>query len=192
MEIAMRELAMLLLGSLLGWFGRVRADKIQRRGLFDHRLRLEKEHETYADLWERLFEFRRTAHRIVDPLQEGIQGNPQQEFVEAFNAFQGVVRRNEPFIVPQVYEPARAIVAQGWAIVAASKQIRMLDEHRSVVRDCGSHEPIANKMMEEDKEQQEALEEIDPLFPQVKDAIRQRIMLTPPSGRSRRHCWDWA
>lgn len=177
----MRELLMLSLGGLLGWLGRFYADRLQRREQFDHQLRLEKEYQIYSGLWESLFEFRRAAHGMVDPLQDGTEDDPRQEFVSAFNSFQSVVRRNEPFIVPEVFEPSRAIVSQGWTIVSASEQLRSLAEYRDRLRDSETDERAAEKMFEEDDSQEKAVGEIDELFSQVRDAIRRRITVTPAS-----------
>ncbi len=180
----MCELTMLLLGALLGWLGRVWADRIQGRELFDHKLRLEKEYQIYTDLWDKLFEFRRSASRIVDTVQivdasqEGIQADPYQIFVESFNALQAVVRRNEPFIAPKVWEPAKAIVSQGRVI---SRQRDQLNQRRASIQDDEANAQLANKMLEEGEKQQMAIEEVDRLFPLVKDAIRHRITLTTAS-----------
>jgi len=173
----MTEIAMLLLGGLVGWFGRYWAGRVERREMFDHRLRLEKEYQIYTELWEKLFEFRRAAHGFVDPLQQGIEGDRHQSFVDAFNAFQAEVRRNEPFIVQQVFEPARAIVSEGWAIVSASRRLEMLDQRRVRVRCLKADEQIADEQYEEDDNQRQAVQEIDRQFPAVKDAIRNRITL---------------
>lgn len=176
----MRELAMLLLGGLLVWLGRVWAERAQRRELFDHKLRLEKEYQIYCDLWEKLFEFRRAAHGLVDALQEGAQGDPWQEFLDSFDAYQAVVRRNEPFIAPAIYGPARAIVKQGRAIESSTRQLRRLDERRNRLGDWKRDERMADRMVDTDNERQSAMQQIERLFPQVKDAIQKRIMLTPP------------
>ena len=177
----MGELAMLLLGAMVGWLARVWADRIQGRELFDHKLRLEKEYQIYTDLWDKLFEFRRNAHAIVDPLQEGIPGDPWEAFVESFNVFQGVVTRNEPFIAPKVWEPARAIVSQGRVIAAAARDHDELSERRASIQDYEADEQLANKMIEENQKQQAAIDEVERLFPLVKDAIRHRITLTTGS-----------
>jgi len=180
-EIAMGELGMLLLGALVGWLARVWADRVQRRELFDHKLRLEKEYQIYADLWEKLFEFRRCAHGFVDPLQQGARADPWEPFVESFNAFQGVVSRNEPFIAPKVWEPARAIVSQGHVIAGAAQHHDELGQRRASIQDYEADERLADKMIDEHQKQQAAIEEVERLFPLVKDAIRHRITLTTGS-----------
>ncbi len=173
---------MLLIGGFLGWVGRYWADRLQRQGLFDHRLRIEKEYQIYAELWEKLFAFRIAAHGLVDPLQEGVQEDPLQKYFNAFNAFQAVVCRNEPFIFAQVFEPANAIVTQGRVIDSARKRIKSLEEYRDRTRDPAADERVAEKQLAEDDNQQKAIQEIDRVFPQVCDAVRSRITLNSASG----------
>lgn len=166
---------MFLIGGVLGWLGKYWADRLQRQELFDHRLRIEKEYQIYTDLWDKLFEFRRAVHGIVDTLQRDAEEDPHKRYVDTFNAFQAVVRRNEPFIYPSVYEPSRTIVEKGRTISSALQRIKSLDDYRNRIRDLDADEQAAEKQIAEDENQEQAAEQIDRLFPQVCDAIRSRI-----------------
>lgn len=180
----MREVLMLLLGGLFGWLGRVYAERLHRRELFDHQLRLEKEYQIYSDLWERLFDFRIAAHGLVDSLQDRVHENAHGTFIDTFNAYQAVVRRNEPFIVPPVFQPARAIVSYGRAIAMTTLDLGELHKQRERCRDWAAADQFVDKMIGTDQEREEAVEEIDRLFEEVKDAIQKRILVTPPRGNS--------
>ncbi|MDZ7618135.1 MAG: hypothetical protein U1E05_14110 [Patescibacteria group bacterium] len=171
----MSEFGMLVLGGLIGWLGRFWADRMQRRELFDHQLRLEKEYQIYAELWDRLFEFKRTMHDAFDSVGGGNVENPWQQFADTFNSFQAVVRRNEPFMAPRVFAPANEIVTQGHRIDSIHKRLLGLDEYRSRVKDDEADEKAAEKQCAADTEREHAMDEIDRLFPKVRDAIRQRI-----------------
>ncbi len=176
----MHEIGFLLLGWLLAMFGRLWTERIQQGVSFDHRLRLEKEYQIYAELWDRLFEFRQIADAVVNKRPHEAVEDPRQCFAAIFDAFQAVVRRNEPFIVAQVFGPARHIVTQGRVIDAVYKRLQTLEEHRSRVKDDEADEQAAGKMCAADMEQERAMWEIDRLFPEVRDAIRQRIMVECP------------
>ncbi len=176
----MRDIGILLLGWLLGVFGRLWTERIQQRASFDHRLRLEKEYQTYAELWDRLFEFKRSMHEAFDSVGGGNVETSWPQLADTFNSFQAVVRRNEPFIVPRVFGPANEIVTQGHRIESIHKRLQTLEEHRSRVKDDEADEEAAGKMYAADMEQERAMGEIDRLFPEVRDAIRERIMVECP------------
>lgn len=161
--------------TVIGRLGQYWQGRLEPEELFDHKLRIEKEHQIYADLWGKLFEFRRVAHGLVDNHQNEPQENPHQRFVKALNAYQAAVRRNEPFIFPAVYESARAIVSEGWKITGALEELRSLAEYRGHVTSFENDERVAEKMIAEDDVQKKAIVEIDTLFPLVRDAIRTRI-----------------
>jgi hypothetical protein len=110
-----------LFGGLVGWPGKVISDRIAGRELFDHRLRLEKEYAVYSELWAALFEFRRAAGTMESELARDGESPPQEEFVDAFNAYQAAIRRHEPFIHPSVYEPARKVVSLGREMMQRSR-----------------------------------------------------------------------
>lgn len=132
------------------------------------------ERQIYTELWNNLFDFRVAAHNLVDWLQDRVHQDPYGKFIDTLNAYQTVVRRNEPFIVPQVFVPARAIVSQGRRIAAAIQHVRDLQKHRDNCRDLAADEQIAETMIEVDDDQQEAVREIDRAFDEVRNAIQNR------------------
>jgi hypothetical protein len=171
----MSEISMLVLGGLIGWLGRFWADRMQRRELFDHRLRLEKEYQIYAELWDRLFEFKRSMHDAFDSVKGGNVETSWPQLADTFNAFQAVVRRNEPFMAPRVFGPANEIVTLGHRIESMHKRLQRLEERRRRITDDEAAEKAAEKQCAADTEQERAMDEIDRLFSEVRDAIRQRI-----------------
>ncbi len=72
-------------------------------------------------------------------------------------------------------------MSQGRAILSASKRLAALEEQRKRASSAGSDERIAEEMCKKDESQRDAVEEIEKLFSQVRDAIRQRIAPTPGS-----------
>jgi len=146
----------------------------------------DQERQICTELWNRMFDFRIAAHNLVDWLQDRLHQDAHGKFIDTLNAYQAVVRRNEPFIDPLIFEPARAIVSHGRKIVAAIQDLGELQEQRDKCRDWEADEQIAEKMIKVDGEQQEAVKEIDRLFDEVKNAIRNRMMPKPPHGSSSR------
>jgi len=144
----------------------------------------DQERQIYTELWNRLFDFRLAAHNLVDWVQDRIHEDPHGKFIATFNAYQAVVRRNEPFIDPLIYEPARAILSLGREIDEATQDLGDLQEQRDKCRGWEADEQIAEKMFKVEKEQQQAVKQIDRLFDEVKNAIRNRMMPTPPQGSS--------
>ncbi len=180
--IAMKELGLLLLGTLFGWLLNFWADRRQRLELFDHRLRIEKEYQIYVDLWDKLFDFKIAAHDLVETLQIGAPEDPQGDYIKTFNAFNRAVCRHEPFIHPNVYEPSRTILRQGRAIIWSSQELTELQKRREHARDLTEDERVADKLIAEDQTQQVAMDGIDKEIPEVCSAIRGRI--GPRLGRS--------
>jgi hypothetical protein len=144
----------------------------------------DQERQIYTELWNSLFDFRIAAHNLVDWLQDRVHQDAHGKFIDTLNAYQAVVRRNEPFIVPLIVEPARAIVSLGRKIAGATQDLGELQEQRDKCRDWAADEQIAERMIKLDEEQQEAVKEIDRLFDEVKNAIQNRTMPKPPHGSS--------
>jgi hypothetical protein len=142
------------------------------------------ERHIYTELWNSLFDFRIAAHNLVDWLQDRVHQDPHGTFIDTLNAYQAVVRRNEPFIVLQVVTPARAIISHGRKIAAATQQLQELHTQRDKCRDLIADEQIAEGMIKVDDEQQDAVEEIDRLFDEVKNAIQNRTMQKRSTGSS--------
>lgn len=137
-----------------------------------------QERQIYTELWNRLFEFRIAAHELVDSLQDRVHQDAHGKFNDTLNGYQAVVRRNEPFIFPPIFEAARAIASEGRRIAAATGALAELQEQRGKCQDLAADERIAEKMIEVDEKQQEAVEEIDRLFNEVRNRIQNRTM--PP------------
>ncbi len=144
----------------------------------------DQERQIYAELWNKLVDFRIAAHNLVDWLQDRVHQDAQGKFVDALNAYQAVVRRNEPFIDLLIFEPARVIISHGRSIVTATQDLRQLQEQRDRCPNWEADQQIAEKMIKVDGEQQEAVKEIDRLFDDVKNAIQNRMMLKPPHRSS--------
>ncbi len=136
----------------------------------------DRERQIYTELWNGLFDFRIAAHNLVDCLQDRVHQDPHGKFIDTLNAYQAVVRRNEPFIVSQVFVPARAIISHGRKIATAIQNLQGLQKQRDKCRDLTADEQIAERMIKVDDEQEEAVEEIDRLFDEVKNAIQNRTM----------------
>lgn len=155
------------LGAVLGTVvGAVLTRKSTAR-LDRQRRRLEKEYEIYGKLWETLFELRRTIGSIGS-LEGAI---PMQEIAAAFNGYQAVVRRNEPFICPSVYEPARETLRLARSIVGKHRHSENLEHERKGMNSEG----VADRQCQLDDEIAEALDKIEELMNAVLAAIRRRI-----------------
>lgn len=85
------------ISAVLTWFLKDLSDRMSERKAFDHRIRLEKEYGLYSDLWDKLFELRRATGDLVAVLSADSVRHGEQ-FMELFNAYQGIVRKGEPFI----------------------------------------------------------------------------------------------
>ena len=165
-----------MLGGLLGWLGRVWHERTARRELFDHRLRLEKEYGICSDLWDRLFEFRRTAGALASLIDDAPDEDPDEAFANTFNSLQEVVRRNEPFVPKGVYEPAREVVRLGREMKGHTKRRALLqqrDHDLSAERDEG----IAQKLILLEEAMSCCVAKIDEQYSVVREAIRNRMAL---------------
>ncbi len=119
--------AAIAIGSLLiGWFVKVLADHMSEKRLCDHRIRLEKEYGLYSDLWDKLFELRRSVGQAVDSMSGTNEVRHDQEILDLFNAYQAVVRKGEPFMDVSVFTPAREIVRIAGRIIS---NIGKLESH---------------------------------------------------------------
>jgi hypothetical protein len=96
-----------LVGIVVGWFLKLLSDSWSHRRTFDQRLRLEKEYQLYAELWEKMFDVRRTIGTAISPFTDSEDAPSDDAILKAFNGYQSVVRRGEPFFSASVYGPSR-------------------------------------------------------------------------------------
>jgi tRNA-dihydrouridine synthase len=141
-------------------------------GLERQRRQLEKEYEVYAMLWDALFEMVRTIANV--PLSIGSHVVPMEKIVEAFDAYQLVVRRSEPFVSDSVFKPARRIVTLGRKIFGNDWKIEQIQKLREKM-DFETDQNYAEKQFLLDEESNEFLKEIEELRKGVLAAIRARI-----------------
>jgi len=101
-----------------------------------------------------------------------------QEFRVAFNEYKDLLRKHEPFVYVDIYEPARQIEKLGREIAHQTQCIaRLAAEGERRKLGPTKDEVIADRLVQAKHEREAAAEQIEPLFDQVKQAMRKRIML---------------
>lgn len=178
-ETAVWDFSPLLLtifGGAIGWFLKMLADRMSEKRLFDHRIRLEKEYGLYSDLWDKLFELRRTVGQLVEPLSSTSEVRHDERTLKLFNAYQATVRKGEPFMSASVFIPARKIVEIARTIM------NNVGKQQSFSESCGKapnpevhDQRLANNRHNLDEENETAFKEIEELFQNVAIAIRRRV-----------------
>jgi hypothetical protein len=169
------EWVSLFLAALGGWVLRAVGDRISQKRVFDHRLRLEKEYTLYTEVWDAVFELRRSVGQLVSPLGTTADVSHSDDVLDAFNICQERVRRGEPFMSSKVYDPAREIVKLAREIVDNERRQRNSPENPAKGRRETTKEKSIAKGLTLDEESKEAFERIESLFDEVKVAIRKRI-----------------
>lgn len=140
---------------------------------FDHRFRLEREYELCVDLWETLFELRRRVGQLASAGSDSTSVTySNNEILEAFNAYQAVVRKSEQFLSPAVYKPSREIVTLARNIMHAYGAEREIAERRSDKNTYEDGDRLAAKRMELYEGRNTAFAEIEERFQQIAKAIR--------------------
>ena len=168
---ALTGTALVIGGAIGGWLLKVLESHLSQRTAFSFRFRLEKEYERYCDLWEKLVELRRKVGELSEPLGSASNFLFMQHVGDLFNAYQGAVRKGEPFMSSAVYKPAREIVRLAQSILDNERTRHSLIEQRGKCDD----QMIAEKQLELDKKNDANNQEIEPLFQEVSAAIRQRV-----------------
>jgi len=161
--------------SLLASLLTLRAARMSEKRLFDHRLRLEKEYGLYSDLWEKLFDLRESVDKLVWPCGAEACRPDDEHALEALSAYQAAIRRGEPFMRTEVYEPAWQIMMLAQDIVRKrGKQNRI-----AAGRARGGDAEEGRKLEDEEdalfQKNAAAQVQMARLFNQVKEAIRQRV-----------------
>ena len=150
--------------------------RMSQRTMFDHRLRLEKEYELYTELWDKLFETRRAIGQLALPLSGTASVSySDDQILEAFNAFQRVVRKGEPFMCSSVYDPANKIATLARSIIGNVGRQKELGNRRSDNLSIETDERLADKQFQLDESNDVAFKQIEELFQQVSKAIRHRV-----------------
>jgi hypothetical protein len=159
---------------LFGFLGGALLQRWSANRLFDHRLKLEKEYSLYADVWEKLFELRRDLGGML-------QAEVSRDIAaDRINAFQAVVRRNEPFMTTSIYNPAREIVRRAREILNNEDKVRAIDEaHPASVRgrSFADDQQHADTQIRLDDENETSFGEIERLYQVIFSAIRARVRL---------------
>lgn len=163
----------LVIGPLIGVIVGAKLSRKAAALLERQKKHLGKEYETYTAVWDTLLEMRRT----IATLDGGVYRGPlptMEEIRSAFDAYQTVVVRSEPFVSDFVYKPGRQIVSLGWTIFGNDEQIKKLDEWRSEMTfDAG--QKYADKQITLSEEITESLKEIEDLKMRLLAAIRTNI-----------------
>jgi len=158
-----------------GWVLKTITDRASEKQRLEHRLRVEKEYEIYSNLWDKLFEVRRAVGALTNPIDNPGDAQYRNNVRSIIDAYQSIVRKGEPFMKLSVYEPAREIVRLARRIIGAIDDKTEIGKLRT--EDVGT--PTDMKYAEQQKEfrmsANAAFGEIDQLFEQVKQAIRQRV-----------------
>jgi len=157
-------LAGTVIGTVLGYALKTLEGRAARRQLFDHQLRLEKEYQIYAELWDRLLVLVRDTGVIVQTVGDASDAGTLEAFINEFDAYQTSVRRNEPFIHESIYGPAKRILTLGRQIHDTLRRIERAGNRRGTVDE-----------VKEEEDNQARSDEIGELAKQVNTAIRQRI-----------------
>ena len=167
--------AIAIVSLVLGWFLKVLADHMSQRKLFDHRLRLEKEYGLYADLWEKLFELRRSVGQLILPLESTGDVDHGAQVKDHFDAYQSAVRKGEPFMSASVFSPAREVVTLTRKIMGNIKNKQSINERRERKQSTEPNEALAVRQIELDENSEAAFEKINDLFKTIGQAIRDRV-----------------
>jgi hypothetical protein len=164
-------------GIFLGWLLTVLSGRWSERRLFDHRVRLEKEYALYSDLWDKLFELRRTIGTVLAQHTTPDELPRDDEVTGWFNAFQAVVRKGEPFMSMSVYTPARDIAALAREIITNLGKIRAIDKDEDAThprRNSELEENRIDRKLQLEEENETSFEMLEQLYQQVSHAIRVR------------------
>jgi hypothetical protein len=161
-------------GIMLGWLLKVLADRWSLNRQFDHRLKLEKEYKIYLGLWQKLFELRRTVGNLIEGGPPGFE-EQAEEVRQAFNVYQAVIRKHEPFMSESVYEPARGITRLVREILNNAGKIEKIDNNRRPGITHEEDERLAEKQIELAEESDARFEDIETLFQAVSSAISSRV-----------------
>jgi len=168
--------AAIAIGSLVtGWFLKLFSDRVSRKTLYDHRLRLEKEYGLYSDLWDKLFELRRAVGQLVESSGSTRYVGHDEQVLDLFNAYQATVRKGEPFMNTSVFGPARQVVTLADEIIGNVGKQQSLDERRAKQLNSESDEKLATQQVRLDEKSDTAFKEIEELFQSVAKAIRLRV-----------------
>ena len=162
------------LGALFTLVVTLIVQRVSQARLFDHRLRLEKEYQIYCDLWDSLFEFRRSAGNLADASDEG---KALADFEATLNRYQSVVRRNEPFVHQSIYEPARELVTLGRRMHLESPKIGRRKKCQQKAATADSDEQAEKRQFDAEDRRAAIPGDIDALYEVVRDRIRDRVSL---------------
>ncbi len=162
---------LVIIGAFLGMV----ATWLSQKRLLVYRLRVEKEYQLYTDLWDKLFELRRAVHSLVEPLCSTATVDHGKDALAAFNAYQTAVHKGEPFMCAKVYGPAREITTLGRNVFGnIGKQIETDKERAGRIR-TDEDEKLADRELKLDGENIAALKELEGLFKQIKQAVRNSV-----------------
>ncbi|MBU0719578.1 MAG: hypothetical protein KJ749_15145 [Planctomycetes bacterium] len=129
--------------------------------LFVHRLQFEKEFEVYVHLWKEMLEVGRAASRfrVLTFESSRTRDEEMQDLSEAYNRLKDQVYDHRPFYAPRVYDLTT----------------KFLDKVRGVVQ--GHRGSLQAAAPTDDTER--LLDEVNGMIPEVCDAIRERIFVSP-------------
>jgi hypothetical protein len=163
-----------VLGIFVGWFLKALSDYWSANRQFEHRLKLEKEYSIYLTLWDTLFEARRAIGNLIEYPAEFYANLKLAQ--SAFNEYQSVVRKHEPFISPSIYSLSRETTKLCHSIFTnAGKTTDILRmERKSDARDEVMEKLAADKGRI-DEENEKTFEEIEKLFQKISQAISDRV-----------------
>ena len=159
-------------GYVIGYF--------HKRADFDHKFRLEKEEPLYRDLWEELFELRRSAASFIeDGVTLGVVESHEvrtRKYLDAFNQCQATTRRNSPFIHESVYKPLREAIKAANHIGTCHARRRRIEDMRR--HSMGSSDDIVSREWEENESDVEVtLQQLEAAVNEVEAAMRSRVFL---------------
>jgi hypothetical protein len=172
---ALLDLLVPLLALIVGWLLKTLSDRRSQKREFDHRLRLEKEYGLCSDLWEKLFELRRSVGQLVESLSNTSAVRHDEKVPELFSACQATVRKSEPFLPHEVYDPARQIATLAREIISNHGKQEQIEDQRRNATGAANDEKLANKLIELDRKNDEKFKALEVLFQRVKQAIRDRV-----------------
>jgi hypothetical protein len=153
-------------GIIVGWALKSCSDYWLHRKAFDQRLRLEKEYQLYLDLWDKLFDFRRTIGTAMNWGTHPEDMPSDDELRRVFNDLQAAVRRGEPF-----YSAAIATSA-GKTTLPARQLLQNLRDIYHLNRQANDDGERVHRMEDENKELFAAFEME---FNAIRTSIRQRV-----------------
>jgi hypothetical protein len=175
----MNESIMFFGGTVLGWFLKLIADQFSASRHYDHRFRLEKEYERYCDLWDDLFELRRSVVQLVDSLGDTSDQPHSDQAIPLFNEFQQSVHKGGPFMSESVNVPARNMATTVRKLCKNFGKQKALEARRTEDVKFEKDEAIAERLWQLDEENTAALEDIERLYKDVSQAIRNRVTPRP-------------